>query len=68
MIKSVGLHRLRAVQHVVLMAQFVRDILEGLRQIRRLEREECLASRLLREVFQILSPSVSMRVILVEIV
>ena len=51
-IQSVGLHRLRAVQHVVLMPQLIGDVLERLRQIRRLEREERLAAGLLREVFQ----------------
>ena len=51
-IQAIGLQRLRAIEHVVLVAQFVGDVFERLIQIFHLEREERLTAGLSGEVPQ----------------
>ena len=51
-VQTIRLERLRAIQHVVLMTQLVRDVFEGLCQILRLEGKECLPAGLVREILQ----------------
>src|SRR5262245_55801737 len=51
-IQTIGLERIGAVQHVVLVAQLVGDVLKALRQVLRLEGKEGLAAGLGREPAQ----------------
>ena len=69
LIGAVRLHRLRPVGDAVLVAQLVGNVLEGLRQVLHLEREEGQPAGFGREVLQdLVAVGLRCRVRLVEIV
>ena len=52
MIKTIGLQRIRMVIDVVLVAQFIRDVLKRLVQIFHLERKKSLSAGFFRQILQ----------------